>query len=429
MENVEQRSSGSVDGQVDDASDHSGSAYTEPVHTESVEDLDANDTSDQESDAEETSLSEYEFDDDESDNDVSDVSDCSSSDIETVGCHVADRDTTRINNRGTVASISDIVNCCVFGSAACSLRYNKKGLQRVRRRLCAMPLNDTSLGTRLRIKPMPSPNRALDVNLCYLRYSFMGLKELLPTITLNKRCKVSDIRIETLSEMMFQAILMRYTGRIYSFEQYRLFAADNRSLTEQQHKRGMPFREECERYLEYVKVHMQRNKRTSLNSWMSKQHSGAIATDLKNCYDNFRAFVETIAKNVGDTVQHMMTQVNTSTSGHRAMAIGELQNLLEDAMEFGHVRDYGRVKWMSYIIICDIEEFLVDPFGIVDSSTITEGNYSLVHGHDMVNRAKDMRVPFQQCINEIVSYIYHNTPEPHLRILGFEKTVTWSKTL
>jgi hypothetical protein len=421
MENVEKQSSaGSVDEQEDDPSDQSGSDYAEHDHRESVQDIEAEDSSDQDSNTEDNSVSEYEFDDDDEDDDGSDVTDCSSSKSVAAGCNVH-RERTKAETCGTVASVADIVNCCLFSSAVCSMRYNQRGLQSVRRRLCAMPLKDTSLGTCLRIKPIPSPNRTLDVNLCYLRYTFMEHEELSTSISLNKRCRVSDVRIELLREMMFQTILLRYTGRVYCFEEYRLFLTENTSSTEGRHKRGLPLCEECDSFLDYVKIHMKCKKRSGLNGWMSKQHYGAIANDLKDCYKSFRAFVQNIAKNIGHTVQHMMTHVNTATSGQRALAIGDLQSLLEDSMQFGSVHDYGRVKWMSYIIICDIEEFLVDPFGIIDDSTIAKGNYSL-HGHDMINRANETRVPFPRCINDIVSYVYHKTPEQHLRILGFGKT-------
>jgi hypothetical protein len=114
-----------------------------------------------------------------------------------------------------------------------------------------------------------------------------------------------------------------------------------------------------------------------------------------------------------------MAQV--TARGQRSQCIGELQTLLEDAMEYSStVREHGRVKWMAYIIICDMEEFLIDPFGIVDESSIAEGNYS-IHGLDMVNRTNERRITFQECINEVVSYIYQTTPVEHWLILGYRK--------
>jgi hypothetical protein len=130
------------------------------------------------------------------------------------------KDVTIFNNdqelsRGTSATISDIVHCCVFISASCAMRYNQNSLHHVNDGINAAPLQEHALGIILRTRPTPTPNRALDVNLCYLRHAFTEHKVLSPYINNGKRCDADIICSETLAEMMFQIILLRYTGRIY----------------------------------------------------------------------------------------------------------------------------------------------------------------------------------------------------------------------
>jgi hypothetical protein len=100
------------------------------------------------------------------------------------------------------------------------MRYNQKSLHHVNGTISAAPLQEHALGIILRTRPLPMPNRALDVNLCYPRHAFKEHKVLSPYINNGKRCDAGIVCSETLAEMMFQIILLRYTGRIYRYEEY-----------------------------------------------------------------------------------------------------------------------------------------------------------------------------------------------------------------
>jgi hypothetical protein len=69
---------------------------------------------------------------------------------------------------GTGTTIADLVNACMYNSAAVALRYNRRSLKVIDGQLYAVPLGEKSLGVTLRTRPTPSANRTLDVNLCYL---------------------------------------------------------------------------------------------------------------------------------------------------------------------------------------------------------------------------------------------------------------------
>jgi hypothetical protein len=131
---------------------------------------------------------------------------------------------------GTGATIPKIVSCCVFVSAACAMKHNKQCLREIGSIVCASPMDEISLGVTLRTRPTPSCNRNLDVNLCYLRHSFRQHDVLLPTIRAKTRCMVTEIPIPTLEDMIFQIIVLRFTGRVYRYEQYqRYYNAMNKS--------------------------------------------------------------------------------------------------------------------------------------------------------------------------------------------------------
>jgi hypothetical protein len=228
--------------------------------------------------------------------------------------------------------------------------------------------------------------------------------------------------------MLFQAVLLRYTGRTYCFEEYYQFCLHKQSKTNNESQtleqaRRIPFRKECNEFLHFVRLHMQHSKTKQLGGWISKQHDGAIARDLKTYYENFREFLEYISNNIGSTVTKMLGIAGTKIFTRRSLCIDEFQKMIEMAMKSASVRHNGRVKWMAYVTLCDIEEFVLDPFGLIDETSIPEGIYS-IEGHDMINRGLAVRDSFQDCLQKIVSYVHHSLPASHLSVLGYDKEKT-----
>jgi hypothetical protein len=327
----------------------------------------------------------------------------------------------RCTVEGTSISVPDLVYGCLYISAACAMRYNKKGLCHDKGTTYVAPLKELQLGTCLRVKPIPSPNRTLDVVLCYLRSAFEDHAEILPSILAKKRCHISDISLQTLSDMLFQIILLRFTGRIYCFEQYHEWNSAI-AFGEERCSRRIPFREDCPHFLEFVRVHMMQHKTTTLEAWVSKQHDGQIAADLKKNYEQFGTFLKTVSTIIEETVNTMRRTVasNPDAKGNRLRCTAILQKMIERAMESSAVHNYGGVKWMAYISVCDLEEFVLEPFGPIDSSMIPIGVYSQ-RGHEMVKRGSNNSLTYQNCLDQIVSYVHHKISDKHLQVLGYER--------
>jgi hypothetical protein len=124
-----------------------------------------------------------------------------------------------------------------------------------------------------------------------------------------------------------------------------------------------------------VRVHLEQKQNIGMGSWISRQHYGSIANKLKQNYQSFREFVDYVSINMETTVQTIKSITKKDIKGNRTRCIEEIQNLLENAMDMSSVRDYGRVKWMVHSVLCDIKEFVIDPFGDIDDlSDIPEGS-------------------------------------------------------
>jgi hypothetical protein len=103
----------------------------------------------------------------------------------------------------------------------------------------------------------------------------------------------------------------------------------------------------------------------------------------------------------------------------RSLCIAEFQKMIEIAMKNASACDNKRVKWMAYVRLCDVEEFVLDPFGVIDETSIPEGIYS-VEGHVMINRGLLVRDSFQDCLKK-KSYVHDSLPASHLSVMGYDK--------
>jgi hypothetical protein len=60
----------------------------------------------------------------------------------------------------------------------------------------------------------------------------------------------------------------------------------------------------------------------------------------------------------------------------------------------------------SSAVIADIEEFLVEPFGTVTSSSVRKGPYS-VNGKEMINNGLLVKKTFEECVLFSMSILIH----------------------
>jgi hypothetical protein len=222
--------------------------------------------------------------------------------------------------------------------------------------------------------------------------------------------------------MMFQTIILRFTGRIYRFEQYHQYVQNLQSNTDVQSNELIPLCNQSQQFLDYIELSLQSTKKLSMMSWVSRQHDGAIAPHLIKNFANFRVFVETLAERMKDVIEKILLEKHTHTDNQRDWCINQIRQLLELAMECRRAHNsYGHVLWMAYLSICDIEEFVINPFGDIDNTSVVLGSYSSL-GIDMLNGGKSQSNKFHRdYLQDIVSCINDEIPEGHLEVLGYQK--------
>jgi hypothetical protein len=181
-----------------------------------------------------------------------------------------------------------------------------------------------------------------------------------------------------------------------------------------------------------MKLDLEANKAATLSRWISRQHDGALSFDLRQNYSKFCRFVEYVANNLENTIRKVISIVQqteltrTNEFECRNSSLELFVTLITKAMEHATVSKVGRIQWVANAITSDLEEFVVDPFGSVDRFGIPMGIYSQL-GHEMVNRAEQTNLSYEETLRKIVEYIFRETNEdfkniglPEIRRTGFE---------
>jgi hypothetical protein len=98
----------------------------------------------------------------------------------------------------------------------------------------------------------------------------------------------------------------------------------------------------------------------------------------------------------------------------------EVEQMLKAAMSNSGFESYGNVNWMAGIVISDVEEFVVNPFGPINANSTPKGIYS-EYGHIMINNGSDVQHSYEGSLQKLVEYICSDTPDTYLNMMGYKK--------
>jgi hypothetical protein len=169
---------------------------------------------------------------------------------------------------------------------------------------------------------------------------------------------------ENFLDLAFQAILLRFTGRIGRFHVYW----KQRKLQE---ATIMPQRKDLETFLDFVRCTLSGG--TSLGSWISKQHEGQIPKQVKQ-YSAFENFLREVCKKLGKVMEESTAM---KYRGQRLHAVKRIAELLWTAVEKDDTpteMQRSKYAFLSSQVLMDLEEIYMDPFGAVDSSSVFPGD-------------------------------------------------------
>jgi hypothetical protein len=306
-----------------------------------------------------------------------------------------------------VTMIEGVVMCCIFNAVSVALCYNKYSLYRQPdSTYAAGPLQQKCLGHCLNVKAIPCCNRALDVVSCFLRIELSRNPILADSIKKKELCTALSIGIEAMCDILFQIILLRFTGRIFRFH---IFGKDRSG--------SLPYIRDLPDFLRHVQWCI--SQKVPLSRWLSKQHDGAISKDLFRHYLIFSGFFKRIASNLQDTVEQMRSYALDETHVHRRKhCINKLSLMFTEALTHAGAKRRGCVKWMAHACVSDFEEFVREPFGKTDAMSVPVGKYSK-YGYQMV---RHHCTGYSNCLSSIRTYVTETCPKFYLNVMGYERS-------
>jgi hypothetical protein len=102
--------------------------------------------------------------------------------------------------------------------------------------------------------------------------------------------------------------------------------------------------------------------------------------------------------------------------------------MIESALVHASVDKVPDVAWISHLIASDMEEFIDSPFGEVTPLSVPKGPYS-IHGYGMINNGiKHKKMTFENCLQQLVDKLWHDTHCSFLRVMGYCKQPNGSIT-
>jgi hypothetical protein len=179
-------------------------------------------------------------------------------------------------------------------------------------------------------------------------------------------------------EMLFQIILLCFTGRIGRYEEYQQSQQKTDTKTGKKVGKLIPLRGDTRTFLEFVEE--RQNKRRgkqavpSLSGWVSRQHDGILPHDLKTNLYKFIRFLTYVDDNTEETIRKMR-----KNNGERIKCIRFIEKMIESALVHASVDKVPDVSWISHLIASDME-FIESPFGVVTPLSVPKGPYS-IHGY------------------------------------------------
>jgi hypothetical protein len=317
--------------------------------------------------------------------------------------------------------ISLALSCATYAEALdCAMLVNYAGA------LCWMHHIQTKPGdvTKTRVKPLEIwelpvglcnhphslSSRLLDVNIHFLLQIAhdSGIFAKTNTNQKGERVKFSDALIQDIVNLVFQATMLRFTGRVKHFKTY-LQLTDSLPM--------VPTPEQVGIFLRFMKTTLRgtANNRQLAGQWLSSQHKNCIPKSTQS-YVDFSRFATGLAKQLPEVVHTMLKGKGQ---------LDALVTLRTLSLELSRQESNCDLHWMAQQIVADVDDIFKDVFGAPTDGSVQLG-FGARMGLVLIQKAnEDMIKPTPvTTLNKIVLMVQaEKLLINYLHILGLERKV------
>jgi hypothetical protein len=259
----------------------------------------------------------------------------------------------------------------------------------------------------LRLNALPMSSRTYCVCPLLLRFCALQRGVLLQESTERKKININNCsqgEVDDFCDTLFQAILIRFLGRVCRFEDYWVHRGKDGCV--------VPIRNDIDQFLDFLLRSCASLK--TIEPWMDSPYSCAILSSLHSKH----------------VFCHFIKEVRNSLPGLFAKAVNGRQELVLKVADCfqnclpGQNRSLTKkesagMRFMAHLTMADSEEIYDDPFAEVTCNSVHPGYGGRV-GLSLLTEAKNDL----ETANSIILAEYGGRDERHLRIKGWYKEET-----
>ena len=294
--------------------------------------------------------------------------------------------------------------CVALVNASVAARYLEQALEDPNNPDSpAIPLGMKNLPASLQLTATPSASRPIDVTTGLIRENVLSTSDLYQktnTPTRGARVLYKDELFDDMLDILFQASIVRFTGRTARF---RTYARETEALS------VIPLRSHIAKFLVFMERTIQpNNKKRSIGQWLSLQHKNCIPKST-HTFDGFSLFATQLAKNLEEVGKNMLG------ANDRKDAVLVLHQFLLSLCSDGNSR---KLHWLAQEIVSDVDEIFDYAFGVPVAGGVVEGHGSKI-GHGFVCLAEGDK-SFGEGLQDRVDCVQGMTNKLELDLLGLE---------
>ena len=308
------------------------------------------------------------------------------------------------------ATYAEAFDCAMLLNYAGALRWMKRNLTQHTNvaKIRVKPLDLWDLPVGMCNHPHPMSSRLLDVNILFLLQVAhdSGLFEKTNTPQKGYRVQYTDDLVPDIVALVFQATLLRFTGRVKHFRTYSRLTNSFPMV---------PLPDQVGRFLVFMRTTLKGNAddRQNIGQWISCQHKNVIPKYTQT-FVNFSSFATGLAKKLPNVVESMLRETSHKES---VMCMNSLLQLVTQQ------ENNTNLYWMAQQIIADVSEIFEFAFGGPLTESITLGFGARI-GFTLLQKGNQSSVRQSpgMVLNQIVEMIQSiKRPIRHLHILGLER--------
>lgn len=238
----------------------------------------------------------------------------------------------------------------------------------------AKPLDDKSLGQVLQIHAIPDAHRGRCPLVLVMLGAASGYLQLMNQGSLERICfdPNDGKHVVGLRDLLLTAITGRTSGDMTAIEEWRLYLNDARPVNDwTSMDRFFPSLDEIPEFLRCIRATTKGRK--TISRWQSKQHEHAIPSSLKTP-DGYANFLSEVSKRLEGFIQEFLKE-REGGAGRREIRDSVVEFLIK-CTPSGPSVNREKYLFLSHLILSDLEEVFVDPFGAVTLDSIHAGHGS-----------------------------------------------------